>query len=254
VASPNPEGSESDNKATSVQSTRREHDAETPRDTQPLRPNISEHNTNYSDQEHCQTTERFAVFKLALSVVLTFATVGAFAAAAIYACYAKQQVMQMTNSVNQQVLVSRPVVIQNRVEVMLDGDKTRAWITFRNFGKSLAVRAVAPGHLFVADRRPFEPDCRNPKTPPKGGNLETIAIAPTEGSSDRPWSQSWSLADPKSLADFGKVGNKLYIVGCVYYTDMGGERHRSKVCLTWEPTRTTEPYPPCTEPDSNKID
>jgi hypothetical protein len=58
------------------------------RETQPLSVQTSGRN---GDRDHRQSDEAFPILKLILNIVLTVATVGAFAAAAIYASYAKQQ-------------------------------------------------------------------------------------------------------------------------------------------------------------------
>jgi hypothetical protein len=72
----------------------------------------------------------------------------------------------------------------------------------------------------------------------------------------RPWQQPWSLADGESLDGFnhGRGSKSLYIVGCVYYTDLDGQCHRSDVCLTWQPGNTREPYPLCKEKHRNDVE
>jgi hypothetical protein len=49
-----------------------------------------------------QTGERFSKTKLILNIVLTVATVGTFAAAIVYAYFARQQVTEMKNAVKEQ--------------------------------------------------------------------------------------------------------------------------------------------------------
>jgi hypothetical protein len=180
--------------------------------------------------------------------------VGVFIYAAITFC----QWQTLKNSVDTQILISRPVLIQNWTDVIEDGKNTKAWVTFRNFGKSMAVNAIAPGRLYVRDDgAPINSDCSYRCAPTKVWDLETISIAPTTGiSDDRPWQQPWSLANGESLDGFnhGRGSKRLYIVGCVYYTDLDRQCHRSDVCLTWQPSNTREPYPLCKEKHRNDID
>jgi hypothetical protein len=119
----------------------------------------------------------------------------------IYAAITFCQWRTLKNSVDTQILISRPVLIQNWTDVIEDGKNTKAWVTFRNFGKSMAVNAIAPGRLYVRDDgAPINSDCSYRCAPTKAWDLETISIAPTTSiSDDRPWQQPWSVADGEAL-------------------------------------------------------
>jgi hypothetical protein len=98
VASPNPERDESHDKTDAIRQTPQTQHAQSARDTQSLRSQVSDGNSDHPDCKCHQAAERFAVAKLLLSIVLTVATTGAFAAAAIYACFAHQQIREMRNA------------------------------------------------------------------------------------------------------------------------------------------------------------
>jgi len=94
VASPNPEGNESDDKAGDVARTTQQQQRQANRETQPLHVDVNNRDSAHSNNKCSQPAEYRPKLKLWLNILLTFGTLGAFAAAAVYASYAKQQVAQ----------------------------------------------------------------------------------------------------------------------------------------------------------------
>lgn len=119
-----------------------------------------------------------------------------------YAEEAHTQNISLTRSIQQQEMVSRPVIIANGVGVV-DRDQKGVPIKVRaatvNFGQSTAPKMTAVGHLFIAnagDPAPVDPQCVENGPWPKGNRLTALV----------PFQQAPSLslslpASPKKGAD-----------------------------------------------------
>ncbi len=175
-----------------------------------------------------------------------------FLLVAVYTTIAAWQACLLRQTVAQQVLINRPVVIQNRTFITKKAGKWVAWVTFINFGKSVAKTVVAPGHIYVLGPENFivDPDCRlSSSSPPT--NLENTALAPTEGGDYRRWGQYWDVAPDEDGAGIGSNSATTYVSGCVYYKGLDGKPYKSYVCITWSLTRTDEAYQACPPPGRN---
>src|SRR5208283_2992850 len=84
----------------------------------------------------------------------------------IYACEARKQNQHLADSVAQQVLISRPVIIGHgivRVTSRINNVPSAVNVPFVNFGRSVSPVAVAVGHIFVRDAKefpPVDPECK----------------------------------------------------------------------------------------------
>lgn len=100
MPSPNPEVNEGNKKTAAVDRATQQQQRQASRETQPL--DIVVNNSNPANPAHeChQSAENYPKSKLALNIILTVATVGAFVAAATYAYFAHQQVAAMQDTVS----------------------------------------------------------------------------------------------------------------------------------------------------------
>jgi hypothetical protein len=85
------------------------------RKTQPLTVQTGGRNAAHSDHGQRQSGEAFPRLKLFLNFILTVATVGAFAAATYYACYAKRQA-HSADITARQAVVANAVAHNNAVQ------------------------------------------------------------------------------------------------------------------------------------------
>lgn len=107
-----------------------------------------------------------------------------------YACEAKKQsrlldqsVKQQIESVKQQVLINRPVIMGNgalAVDFTKEKIPSKVLVGIMNFGRSVSPAAVAVGHIFVrevGEAPPVDPECKEGGPWPTEPKLTAIASA-----------------------------------------------------------------------------
>lgn len=195
----------------------------------------------------------------------------------VYAFQACNQTAQMIKSVNQEVMVNRPVVIANGVAILEKnsaGVPIKVQVKTANFGRSTAPFVVTAGHIFAVDAgqpAPIDPECdekapwpkRNkptalaPFVPPqyvtvpiqadptnKGTAGTAIVPVPVVGSAMWAW-------DRASGQDLGNVSGKtVFVSGCIYYTGLDGGRYFFDVCVSWAGGGD---FPTCTDTTRNQV-
>jgi hypothetical protein len=198
-----------------------------------------------------------------------------------YACIASSQNQHLADSVDQQVMINRPVIIANGLGILKtnsNGIPTKVRIATVNFGESTASVVTAIGHIFAVNNgetAPFDPECK------EGGpwpiDTKLTALVPFE----QPQSLSFSLSGPPSNKkgqstppnitivapqpigaagwdwseatgqDFNDVGGKtVFVVGCVFYEGLDKTSYFSDVCVSWDGTPN---FPTCADRGRNYI-
>jgi hypothetical protein len=102
---------------------------------------------------------------------------------AAYTVFTYYQWSAMRQSVDQQVLINRPVVFNNGMRSLEseDGVPNKVAVTFRDFGKTVALRSTPFGHLEIGDfnkNAPREKSCDLPTVPL--GLWFSTALAPAD--------------------------------------------------------------------------
>src|ERR1022692_1106524 len=138
-----------------------------------------------------------------------------------YACEAKKQTAQL-------ILDGRPILIANYSEAFTNGDGFPQWVNPRllNFGKTVAKDVAPIGHMVFGQAgipTPRHPDCDKSEAPKDAWTTDLGAGQPV----NRAW--GWEQG-PTANTGSGPV---VYIVGCVYYKDLGDSPFYSDVCMTW---------------------
>jgi hypothetical protein len=98
---PNPETNKSENEAANEKARRNEQYGQGARKTASLCGNKTPRNSSDPGDKHSYAQEQYPKTKLVLQIVMTVATVGAFAAATFYACYARKQTRAMNKSLTE---------------------------------------------------------------------------------------------------------------------------------------------------------
>ncbi|MFZ0887540.1 MAG: hypothetical protein WA005_03740 [Candidatus Binataceae bacterium] len=156
---------------------------------------------------------------------------------AVYASFAALQWCAIRQSVEQEVLSNRPIVIANGIEAVertQDNVPSKVKVKLKNLGKSLAVDIVNVGQILIrppGDPTPIDPDCdENGKLPKVATVDKTAALAQNEFIEPE-WGPA--LGEQLSRAKMGKV---VYVVGCAYYFGLDRQkRYFSDICVTWAP-------------------
>jgi hypothetical protein len=168
-----------------------------------------------------------------------------------YAYWAKVQAIATNNSVTQQILSIRPVLYHNGVDWVekpsngLIPSTAKVKVRWKNFGSSLAVRAISAGHIYVRpseQKAPIDPAC-DENIPVADG--ETVgAVAPNEAGEPK-----LGFAPDQNTDEMdGKV---LYVSGCIYYWGIDGrQRYFSDLCVKWEPNAPQD-FDTCDETERN---
>lgn len=166
-----------------------------------------------------------------------------------YAWEARKQSRLIAQSVEQEVLNSRPVVYENGVSALErtpDGVPNKVKINFRNFGKSMAQTVVSIGRIVVkdpAEPAPVEPSCNETGELPKSDKVR--AVAPGEFTD-----AEWVPPPGENLSEVNR-GAILYVVGCVYYSGLDRiKTYFSDFCVVWAPKAPQE-FQSCNDPNRN---
>jgi hypothetical protein len=165
----------------------------------------------------------------------------------VYAYEACKQSGLMTQSVNEQVLSNGPLVYPNGVEAIgwtADKIPNKVQITFRNYGKSLALTMVTVGHIMMGDidSPPTDPACN------ETGNLpKTTIVDAMEPDPKQSIVKEWVPAEGEDVSQ-AKYGRTLYVVGCSYYLGIDRiHRYFTDVCVYWAPSKPQD-FQACNDP------
>ncbi|MGC2419990.1 MAG: hypothetical protein WA434_19770 [Candidatus Acidiferrales bacterium] len=174
--------------------------------------------------------------------------IGTLLAVVIYATIAAFQWCAMRQSVQQEVMINRPVVFGNGIRILLRSENkipNKVLVTAKNFGRSVALHLVVPGHIVVRDRGapiPFDSGCKKPKAPEE--------MIPTALGANEPDLEDWLPADDRDIATF-TGGRVLYVVGCMYYRSLNGNPFYSDFCVTW--LEGTDSFEICKDRNRNNV-
>jgi hypothetical protein len=167
----------------------------------------------------------------------------------------------LKRSVEQQVLINRPVVFSNGISIAVaqDGVPNRVRIVFSNFGKSVALNVVPVGHIEIGSdlfNAPYDDRCNPRYRPPRF--VVQSALAPTEDGGALMFAD-FGAPPHWDLNEFKKDPTKkvVWIVGCVYYESLDHQRHYSDVCNFWAPSRVQSEYsdfPACLDSRRNFVE
>jgi hypothetical protein len=177
-----------------------------------------------------------------------FLEILAFLVLGFYAWEAYTQKVEMAKSVDQQVLSNGPLIYHNGIEATGRGLKNipnKVKITFRNYGRSLALSIVTIGHIVVADGEspPVDSACDENGKLPKTAYVDAMDPDPAKALI-KEWLPTESVSDIEP-------GQTLYVVGCVYYRGVDRvRRYFTDVCAFWTPTKPQE-FQSCDIPDRN---
>ena len=176
------------------------------------------------------------------------------AAVIVYACEAHRQNVALNNSVKQQAMINRPVIIGSgvAVETSTNGIPTKVVVTIVNFGRSTAPLMTAVGHIFVSDAgepAPVDPQCKEGSSWPRGNRLTALvpynsALAPTGITR---W--EWTPAEGQNVTEASN-DKPLFIVGCIYYKGLDDSGYFSDFCVSWAGGNN---FPVCTDSSRNYI-
>lgn len=198
-----------------------------------------------SDGEKRVTFERVISFLNLLILAVTMAAV------IWYASEARKQSSLIAQSVEQEVLNSRPIVYENGVSVSErtpDGIPNKVKINFRNFGRSMAETVVSRGRIVVRDAgapAPVDPFCNEAGELPKSDKVR--AIAP-----DAFTEADWVPPPGEDLSEVSR-GEVLYVVGCVYYSGLDRiKTYFSDLCVVWTPKGVRD-FESCNDPGRNYL-
>jgi hypothetical protein len=152
--------------------------------------------------------------------VLIFTMFGVF----WYAREAKKQTKQ-------QILDSRPVLMPNGsfASGMENGLPLSVNPRIVNFGKTVAKDVVPIGHIVFGEIIPPTPqhtDCGHPEAPKDAWK--------TSVGSEQVVNSAWGW-DEGPQKEPTPPGPFVYVVGCVYYKDLGDSPFYTDICLTWTP-------------------
>jgi hypothetical protein len=183
---------------------------------------------------------------------LLIVTIGAVAGAWIYAGIALFQWCEMRNSVEQQVIINRPVLLNDGMKALesKDGYPAKIQLTIFNFGKTVALNATPFGRLEIGNPdqpAPKDPDCDPHRIPPT--NVFHSALAPYDSGG---WlNYQWGLDTGVDLGLLSKNQHRvLYGVGCVYYQGLDLKRYHTDICVTLTPNW---PFAICGDTDRNFV-
>ncbi len=156
-----------------------------------------------------------------------------------YAEEAKRQTAQL-------ILDGRPVLMTNGAEATIVKDGVLQIMNPRiiNFGKTVAKDVTPLGHIIFgqAGNAPHDPDCLRDKPPPKAWKTAL-------GGDGQPLNRHWGWEQGPADTNIG-YGPVVYVVGCVYYKDLGDARFYSDICMTWN---ATDGLLACPDPNRNTI-
>lgn len=180
-----------------------------------------------------------------------------------YACAAEEQNRHLADSVEQQVLINRPVIFgHGLVEAEYGGENPeipqKVGVPFVNFGRSVAPEAVAVGHLFVrkpTDPTPHDPAGGNRNTPwPIEPKMTAIATSEKDASGECLSQQNCAIWwwTPYSRDDVTlRKGDVLYAAGCIYYKGLDGRKWFTDYCVIWD---GGSGFPSCNDKTRNLLD
>lgn len=184
-------------------------------------------------------------------IILTFTMIGVF----WYACIASRQNTNLVRSVNEEIMVNRPVLIANGVVAVQRSNNvpSRIAVVVINFGKTAAPSATAVGHLFIVEPgqpAPVDPRCS------KSGKWPTdapySALVPGPGTKEAPELGAWvwepAQGQDVTLVNAGKI---LFVVGCIYYKGLDGNVWFSDVCVSWA---GGDSFRSCSDHNRNYVD
>jgi hypothetical protein len=193
-------------------------------------------------QLEAQGRQNEAQLKVAKSVKK--ATWGLSAATIVLALVTGGLWFATSQSVSEQVMINRPVVMENGADIVETnaGEPSKISIHVFNFGKSAAPTLMTPGHIFVRNQAPLDKSCNEHGSWPTGYTITGLAPG-------APFSQEWPLADGENLAE-AKQGKTVYVVGCAYYTALDKKSYFSDICMTWN---SRDGFQACKEPNRNYV-
>jgi hypothetical protein len=201
-----------------------------------------------TDADQDQTNEESYLRRQSFwQMVTAWATIGAFAAAVIYACFAEQQVAQMTASVDQEVLINRPVIIGHGIIGVTSCSNNvpcAVRVPFMHFGRSTSPEAVAVGHIFVrdaAEASPVDRECKQGGPWPTKPEVTSIATSTASNENVQTdcskltncASWNWTPEIEKDVATFRSGKKVLYLAGCVYYKGLDDHPWFTDYCVQW---------------------
>lgn len=139
----------------------------------------------------------------------------------------RQLIKQDNHSLDEQVMINRPVMMENGADVVetKSDEPSKVRIRLFNFGKSVAPMLMALGHIFVRNQAPFDASCNEHGSWPTGYTITGLAPG-------APFFQEWPLAAGENLAE-AKQGKSIYVVGCASYTALDKKVYFSDICMTW---------------------
>lgn len=136
-------------------------------------------------------------------------------------------------AVKQQILDSRPVLMANMSEVWEEENKLPKTVNPRvvNFGKTVAKDVIPIGYIVVrsaGEPTPHHPNCNYGVPPPKDSWR-------TSAGAGQVVNRGWHVAQGEDITEANQ-GKIIYVVGCVYYEDLGDAPFYTDICMTWTPT------------------
>lgn len=172
----------------------------------------------------------------------------------VYACEAHRQTGLILNSVQQEVMINRAVVIPNGVEASAHKGTIpiEVHVRGRNFGRSMALKTMLIGEIalrYPNEPAPFDPRCREKEGAPK--DLESTPLAAVEGSSVMDSEPNWVPASGENV-DEAQTGKLLYAVGCIYYEGLDKQKYFTDICTYWVPSRPQD-FKECPDTERNYV-
>lgn len=172
----------------------------------------------------------------------------------IYAREAHRQNGLLNQTVEQEVIINRPVLIGNGVKILEWKDKvpSRVGVIVINFGKTVAPAATVVGHIFLTEPgepAPTDPQCNEFGPWPTGAKIS--ALAPGPFVNGYPGLGAWSLspAEGQDVAE-ANSGKTLFVVGCTYYKGLDNRSWFSDFCVSWA---GGDNFPACQDHSRNYV-
>jgi hypothetical protein len=273
MTSPNPEDDKNKDKPSIKHDSTAVKDDQRARETASLHDNPSlPANTAPGHDEHCAAEERYWKRQVFWQATGAIATIFAFAAAALYVCYAKQQVGEMKQSVDnaetQFEAAQRPWLGLGTVNIDQPLSPAQTMLisaSVPNGGRSPGLHTVAYGHLelrfaseILADQS-VQPQCNMPEpkwsktTESSGGSLVLPSANPGSESMKLFWdSPALNQDEVDSIQTTGSILQQLtdpptkyqasnlprhglYLTGCIDYFDGSLKGHRTYFCEAYWP-------------------
>jgi hypothetical protein len=216
---------------------------------------------SYSTLEFLIDLGTLAVLTITMVYVIKYAN-----EAAKQSGFLDTSVQQQIKNVDEQVVISRPVVLADGMQVarpapkvageyLLGGSKPteNAIVTVINFGKTVAFDVTVIGGLRIGrpeEPAPADPQCDPGVDPPH--DSKKTPLAPVNESIPPSLTNLmrilWQFKNGDTLKDF-TAGANLYSVGCIYYEALDKKRYYTDICTIWH----NGTFETCANPDRNFV-